>query len=413
MTALRVAIAYDCLFPFDTGGGERVYGRIAELLVARGAHVTYVTRRRWRLDDPPRVPFDVVSVWSGDIYDANGVRTTRSAVAFAAGLFRYFVRHRRDHDVVLVAALPVLNVFAVRAALIGRPTVLATDWLEVWPARKWRAYAGGLTGTVAAVLQWAGVRLGDVQTVNSGFTRDRMRAVRKDADPVVLGLLDLAGPSTSAPPAVPDAAAAAIGAEPAPGQEAPLEAPPEAPYIVFVGRHIADKRLDAIPPALAVARRSVPGLRARIVGTGPETERARAAAVAAGVDGVVDFLGRVDDDDLERIIAGAAALVNPSVREGFGLVVAEAAALGVPGVVVAGEDNAAVELIVSGVNGAVAADASPERLGEAIRSVVEAGPPLRRSTAEWFAGERSRRNLDVSIAEILARSAAVAARRGG
>ena len=47
-------------------------------------------------------------------------------------------------------------------------------------------------------------------------------------------------------------------------------------------------------------------------------------------------------------------LVNPSAREGFGLVVAEAAADGTPSVVVAGEDNAAAELVIDGVNGFVA-----------------------------------------------------------
>ncbi|RXZ51578.1 glycosyltransferase, partial [Agromyces binzhouensis] len=229
MSRQRVAIAYDCVFPVNTGGGERVYRRMAEELVAHGAHVTYVTRAQWPPSDPPAAPFDLVSVWRGEIYDEDGVRTTRSAVAFAFGLFRHFVRHRRDVDLVVVAALPVLNVFAVRAALLGRPVVVAVDWLEVWPARKWRAYAGAATGTVAAVLQWLAVRLGDIRLVNSGFTLARLRAALPGADPIVLGLLDLAGPpNASAVRATPGSRGGARAA---------------APYVVFVGRHIADKRL--------------------------------------------------------------------------------------------------------------------------------------------------------------------------
>ncbi|WP_353815382.1 glycosyltransferase family 4 protein [Agromyces sp. SYSU T00266] len=384
MTGTRIAIAYDCLFPVNTGGGERVYRRMAELLVGRGGEVTYVTRGQWPADDPPHASFDIASVWRGPIYDGLGVRTTSSAVAFAVGLFRYFVRRRGRYDLVIVAALPVLNVFAVRLALLGTPVVIAVDWLEVWPARKWRDYAGRFTGSIAAVLQWLAVRVGSIQTVNSEFTRRRLRMARRDADPVVLGLLDLAGPVRD-------------------GAGRDRRSSDDAPYVLFVGRHIADKRLSALPPALGVARRTVPGLRARVVGTGPETGAARDAAVEHGVADAVEFLGRVDDDELDALSAGAAALVNPSAREGFGLVVVEAAAQGTPSVVVAGEDNAAAELVAPGVNGEIAEDASADALGRAIVRVVLSGDRMRRSTADWFAAERERRNLGASVDEILER----------
>ena len=47
----------------------------------------------------------------------------------------------------------------------------------------------------------------------------------------------------------------------------------------------------------------------------------------------------------------ALCLLLTSRREGYGLVVVEAASHGTPSVVVAGEDNAATELIEEGVNG--------------------------------------------------------------
>ncbi|WP_342000896.1 glycosyltransferase family 4 protein [Microbacterium sp. LWH7-1.2] len=379
-TEPRIAIAYDCFFPLQTGGGERVYRRMAELLVDRGAHVTYVTRSEWGTDAAPHVPFDLHGVWRGEIYDANGTRTTSSAVAFAFGLFRHFVRRRNAYDAVVVAALPVLNVFAVRLALLGSGTRLVVDWLEIWSARKWRAYAGRVTGTIAWVLQSLAVRVGDVATVNSGFTRDRLRVYRPKARPIVLGLVDL------------------VGSEP----EASV-VPSEPPTLLFVGRHIPDKRLDALPGALAHARRELPELVAQIAGRGPETDRVRAAAAAAGVAHVIEFVGRVDDDDLRRRYRAAAALVNPSAREGFGLVVPEAAAAATPSVVVAGDDNAAVELVEPGVNGAIATDVSAAALGEAIVRVVSAGAALRASTLAWFERERVERGLGRSVDELLRR----------
>jgi glycosyltransferase involved in cell wall biosynthesis len=381
----RVAIAYDCLFPFDAGGGERVYRRMAELLGERGSTVDYVTRTGREVG--PDAGFAVVGVWTGDIADTAGTRRMSSAVAFAVALFRYFVRHRRDHDLVVVAALPVLNVFAVRLALLGTRTVVATDWLEIWTWRKWRAYSGALVGTVAFVLQSLGVHVGRIQTVNSGFTRDRLRRYRRRADPIVLGLVDLVGEGTDAarPTATP-------------------------PFALFVGRHIPDKRLDALPPALAAARAEVPALEAVVAGSGSETGAARRAAEAAGVADAVRFAGRVPDAELERLMGDAAVLVNPSAREGFGLVVAEAASHGTPSVVVAGEDNAAAELVVDGENGFVAASAAPDVLGAAIVRAVAGGEPLRRSTAAWFARERRARSLAGSVTQLVERWRAVSSR---
>lgn len=378
MAEPRVAIAYDCLFPVDTGGGERVYRRMAELLAERGSDVEYVTRRGRNAGGD--AGFRVTGVWSGEITDTAGSRTTSSAVAFAAALFRHFVQHRRDHDLVVVAALPVLNVFAVRLALLGTPTVVATDWLEIWTWRKWRAYSGALVGTIAFVLQSLGVHVGRIQTVNSAFTRERLVRYRRRADPIVLGLVDLVGEATDAPgrPAAP-------------------------PFTLFVGRHIADKRLDALPAALAAARARVPGLHAIVAGSGPETDAAARAAGAAGVADVVRFVGRVSDDELHRLQATAAVLVNPSAREGFGLVVAEAASHGTPSVVVAGDDNAAAELVVDGENGFVAASVAPQVLGDAIARAVTGGAELRRSTAAWFARERRERSLARSVDELVAR----------
>ena len=95
--------------------------------------------------------------------------------------------------------------------------------------------------------------------------------------------------------------------------------------------------------------------------------------------------------------------VLPSRREGYGLVVIEAAAGGTPSIVVAGPDNAATELIEEGVNGFIAPSTSPDDLAAAIVRVQEAGDSLRRSTADWFAANIGRLSLQSSL-EVVARS---------
>lgn len=385
---LHVAIAYDCLYPVNTGGGERVYRRMAELLTERGCAVSYVTRRQWANGEEPLSDFRIIPVWRGAIYDSSGARTPRTAIGFALGLFRHFRTHRRDYDMVVVSALPVLNVFAVKLALLGTRTVTVSDWLEVWTWRKWREYSGLATGTAAFVLQLLAVRLTTEQTVNSAFTRRNLMRYRHNASPVVLELLDLVnGPRSASTQRTGE------------------------PFALFAGRHIPDKRLPHLPPALAAARKIVPTLRLVVTGVGPDTARAKEVARAVGVSDAIDFVGRVSDEELQQLFSTASVLVNPSSREGFGLVIAEAASAGTPSVVVNGPDNAAVELIEIGVNGTVAESPSSTDLAVAIGSVVLAGEELRRTTLDWYISARETHNLAASVDELLRRYDLRAARR--
>jgi len=368
------AVVYDSLFPVTMGGGERLYRRLAELLGGRGIPTDYVTRTFEA--DAAADDFTVVGVWRGEIYDPRGIRTTSSACAFAFAVFRHFVARRRRYDIVLASALPVLTVLAVRAALLGSGTRVVADWLEVWPAPKWREYSGAVAGTLAFVLQWITTRVVREHTVDSRFTGERLSAVRPSLHPIVLGLFDLVAPGT------------------------PREAL-DPPTVVFVGRLIPDKGVLAVPEAIELARRELPELRAAIVGDGAQRQALEEDVAARGLSTAIDVLGRVSDEVLNEVRAGAAVQVAPSIREGFGLAVAEASAWGVPAVVVAHEDNAAVALIESGVNGWVVAPDDAAALAAGIVDAVRAGPALRRSSAEWFAVARVERNLSASLDEIL------------
>jgi glycosyltransferase involved in cell wall biosynthesis len=95
-------------------------------------------------------------------------------------------------------------------------------------------------------------------------------------------------------------------------------------------------------------------------------------------------------------------MLLPSRREGYGMVVVEASALGTPSVVIREDDNAAVELVDDGLNGVIAPTAAPEAVAEAIARVHDGGEALRRSTAAWFAANRDAVSLEGSLAEVVA-----------
>jgi glycosyltransferase involved in cell wall biosynthesis len=157
------------------------------------------------------------------------------------------------------------------------------------------------------------------------------------------------------------------------------------------------------------ARERIPELTGTIYGDGPERPAVLAAIAREGMDGVVSAPGFVSAAEVEDGLARALCMVLPSRREGYGLIVVEACAAGTPSVVVRADDNAATELIEEGVNGFVAASASPEDLADAIARVHAAGPELRRSTADWFARNARRLSIGSSL-DVVAKAYAEGAR---
>lgn len=103
--------------------------------------------------------------------------------------------------------------------------------------------------------------------------------------------------------------------------------PPAGPYILAAGDLRAKKNFVRLAEAYAALRRE--GLPHRLViagGEGGESERIRAAAAGEPVE----LPGYLPDAELDALMRGAELFVHPSLYEGFGLVVVEAMARGVP-----------------------------------------------------------------------------------
>src|SRR5580700_11565173 len=95
------------------------------------------------------------------------------------------------------------------------------------------------------------------------------------------------------------------------------------PTVVFLGRLSANKRPEHAIRAFGLVRRQVPDAQMWVIGSGPEEVRLRRTAGP----GVI-FLGHVSEEEKRERLARAHVLVATSVREGWGLVVTEAAASG-------------------------------------------------------------------------------------
>jgi glycosyltransferase involved in cell wall biosynthesis len=360
---MRVCIVYDCLYPHTVGGAERWYRELALELAGTGHEVTYLTRKQWEDAEGPDLPgVEVIAVSpGGPLYTDDGRRTIGPPLRFGLGVLGHLLRQRRSYDAVHLCSFPYFSLLAVRLALAGTPARIGVDWFEVWTLDYWRGYLGRVGGRIGWAVQRLCARL-----TPQAFVFSNVHAERLEGEGLRRPAVRLAGLYRG--PLEPSAEG---------GERAPL--------VVFAGRHIPEKRAEMLPAAVAVARREIPELRGLILGDGPERERVLAAIDAAGVADAVDAPGFVAVEEVGAALSRATCMLLPSSREGYGMVVIEAAALGTPSVVVAGNDNAAAELIDEGVNGFVAPSADPDAIAAAIAACVEGGTGLRERTAAWFA----------------------------
>src|SRR5207245_4086744 len=98
----------------------------------------------------------------------------------------------------------------------------------------------------------------------------------------------------------------------------------------------------------------------------PERDAVLAAIARGGAAEKISAPGFVPFEEIDARLRRALCMLLPSRREGYGLIVVEAAARGTPSIVVAGEDNAATELVEDGVNGFTVPDAAADAMAAAI-----------------------------------------------
>jgi glycosyltransferase involved in cell wall biosynthesis len=370
---VRILIVYDCLFPYTIGGAERWYRNLAQRLAADGHDVTYLTLRQWDRGAHPDLPgVDVRTAGPRMALYVGGRRRIVPPLVFGAGVLWHLLRNGRRYDVVHTASFPYFSLLAAGVARrVGRYR-LVVDWHELWSREYWREYLGPVGGRIGWAVQLRGVRLRQQAFCFARLTARRLTDERLGGGVNVLEG-EYAGRAELSQPVAPQ------------------------PVVVFAGRHIPEKRVPALVRAFAALRERAPDLRLVVYGDGPERREVLSLIDKLGLGDVASAPGFVPAAVVEQALSTALCMVLPSQREGYGMIVVEAAARGVPSVVVSAPDNAATELVDEGENGFVAQSANAEDLADAILRVRAAGPELRDRTAAWYASNARRLSLEASL----------------
>jgi glycosyltransferase involved in cell wall biosynthesis len=281
----------------EVGGAELSLMRLAAGFAARGRLVDVLTLRH---EGP------LAAMLSDGVRGVplGGGSTMRALPA----LVRYLRSARPD---VLLSGQPHLNLAAVVAGRVSRaaPRIVLTDHA---PPSLEIGFYGGWRYKVLRVLVPLVYRHADrIVGVSDGVCRELRRLLPGRA-------IELAHN-----PVVPDELPALAG-KPASHLWLSDGGPP---MVLSAGRLAPEKDFPTLVKAIAVVARHRP-VRLMILGAGPDRDRIRAVADARGISSLLALPGRVEN--VFPFLSRAAVFALASLFEGFGNVLVEALACGLP-----------------------------------------------------------------------------------
>jgi glycosyltransferase involved in cell wall biosynthesis len=326
------------------GGKETRLHEIAKRLVKDGREVHIYTMKWW--DGPKHIVRDGVHLHGiSRLYTLykDDKRSTLAAILFSLACFKLlFV----SFDAVDVDQIPFFPLYSMRIVCWFKGRPMYSSWHEVWGKSYWRNYLG-LGSRLAALTERIAFRLPNVIISNSQNTTDKLHeaGVTKDIRTVPLGV----------------------------DFEKIFAAPEHTLHsdIIYVGRLMSHKNVDLLIKAVAIVKQHKADISCIVVGDGPERDNLETLTSNLGLQSNVTFFSRIEDNvELYGLMKASKMLVQPSVREGFGLVVVEANACGIPVITTSHNQNAARDLIIEGENGLLT-EADGECLARKIITILD------------------------------------------
>ena len=344
---MKIAFIYDAVYPWVKGGAEKRIYELATRLAQRGHDVHWYSLGWWW---PEKGETDIII----DGIHLHGVsnpielysddrRSIKEALIFSFKLFNPLFKE--NYDVVDCQGFPFFSCFTAKAHAITGKSKLVITLLEVW-GDFWYEYLGKL-GIFGKLVERTMLSLTDNLITISYKTKKDLRRIKKSERSIVI------------PPGIDFSHIQKI------------KPSDEVSDIIFVGRLIKEKNVDILIKSISIIKEKNPNISCLIIGEGPERSKLEKLVDDLKINDNINFKGFMENHDyIIGYMKSSNVFVLPSVREGFGIVVIESNACGIPVVVVDHEMNAAKDLVHEGVNG-YKATLSPEDISDKIIKSIE------------------------------------------
>jgi glycosyltransferase involved in cell wall biosynthesis len=351
---MKIAFVYDAVYPWVKGGAEMRIHELGKRLSARGHEVHIFGVKWWEGEDT----FEYEGMTLHGVCKArnlyvNGRRSISEAIIFAVKLFPDL--RKENFDLIDVSVFPYFSCFTVKAVSILKKVPSAFTWHEVWDDY-WYEYLGR-AGLFGQLVEKAVSKLSGNNIAVSSWTKDRLETlgVPREKITVIPNGIDLKRIS---------------GIEPD-MKKTSVDLGSKTYEIIFAGRLIKEKNVDLLIKAVALLKADFPDIRCCIIGDGPEKAGLVELAKKIEVCENVEFAGFQEYEALIGKIKASKVFVLPSSREGFGMVVIEAFACGVPVVTVRAKYNAAQGLIED--SSGIVVDLGEKEIAEGVEKILENG----------------------------------------
>jgi len=337
---LKIAFVYDAVYPWVKGGAEK---RIYELgkRLAKNNEVHIFGVKWWNGNNVIKNEGMVLhGVCKARELYVNGRRSISEAIIFSIKLLPSLIMQK--FDVIDVSAFPYFPCFVVKLVSILKKTPMIITWHEVWGSY-WYEYLGKY-GFAGRLVEFIVSKLANKSIVVSNLTKRNLELLGVNSKNIFIipNGIDL---------------------------KRIANVPPSSYEwdIIFVGRLIKEKNVDMLIEAMDYVINTLQSIRCHIVGNGPEKERLMNMVAERRLNENIHFSEFMEYDEVIANIKSSKLLVLPSAREGFGIVVIEAYACGVPVVTIKSKHNAAYELVS---NTGLVVEGDAKQLGDAILMLI-------------------------------------------
>ncbi len=325
---MKIAFIYDAVYPWVKGGAEKRVYELATRLAQRGHDVHWYSIGWWWPENGhTNMTMDGIHLHGVsdpiDLY-SDDRRSIKEAIFFSLKLLNPLLKER--YDVIDCQGFPFFSCFTAKIhSLIGRSTLIITLH-EVW-GDYWYTYLGK-PGIFGKIIERAMLGLTDNIISVSLKTKKDLKIIKKSEKSIIIpNGIDF-------------------------NHIAKIEPYQDKSSIIFAGRLIKEKNVDVLIESVVFVKKKIPDIKCLIIGDGPERSKLEQLVVNLQLKDNIYFKGFMDNyDDLIGYMKSSEVFVLPSTREGFGMVVIEANACGLPVIIVENKMNAALDLVKDGVNG--------------------------------------------------------------
>ena len=343
---MKIAFIYDSIYPFVTGGAEKRIYELATRLAEKGHDVHWYGIGWWWPEEGQRdIEIKGIKLHGVckpiDLYNGER-RSIKEAIQFAIKLYPNLMKER--FDIIDCQGFPFFSCFTAKIhSLLGKSNLIITLH-EVWDDY-WYEYLGRI-GFFGKAVEKIMVYLSPNIITVSNKTKKDLRKIKPSESSVI----------------IPNGISFREINE--------IHPKNENFDLIFAGRLIKEKNVDILIKATNILKKKYPDFRCLIIGDGPEEKRLIKLIKELDLQSNIEFRGFMKNyQDLIGYFKSSKVLVLPSKREGFGMVVIEANACGLPVVVANYEMNAAKDLVVEGVNGFIAEPLKEDIAQKVINSI--------------------------------------------